>query len=527
MPDWRLYVRNHLPALRVSPERESEIARELALQLEQAYSDALAAGLTDAEALDRACSQVRDWDRLAREIDDAERPAPKPDNFTGALHDVRHAFRFIRRNPLLAIVAVLTLAFGIGANTAIFTIVDAIALRSLPYEQPDRLMAIETRRTSQPEIEPWSSALDFFDLRERARSFTKLAGISPIWNVVMTGRGEAQRLEALYVSAEFFPLLGARPSRGRLFVAEDDNRTHPANVVILSHAFWQKEFGGSPDALGKSVALDSGAYTIIGILPPDFRYLGEPLAGTATSIDVWFPLAANQLIDRHRAGEGIPGIERRVYVERLAAERSDYRSFTHYVVPATRSRGLRSADGLCERGALAARQGRREAERSGGPSRSGSFPVPALAAPALRGCGARLDRSRSRRRTGAGAAKIPDRRGTRRSASNPCHQTRPPCAVIYSVRRHPQRDSIRTSTGLASGPLRDRDGVAPGRPRHDRGTSSSESGPGRSTGRTGAGPAGRSGPADPQFRATARRESGFRFSPFADPLNAATQCGPV
>lgn len=295
MPDWRLYVRDHLPALHVSPERESEIARELALQLEQAYSEALAAGLTDAEALDRAYSQVRDWDRLASEINDAERPAPKPDNFTGALHDLRHAFRFLRRNPLLATIAVSTLAFGIGANTAIFTIVDAVALRSLPYEQPDGLMAIETRRTSQPEIEPWSSALDFFDVRERTRSFTKVAGISPVWNVVMTGRGETQRLEALYVSAEFFPLLGVRQSRGRLFMSEDDNRTHPSNVVILSHAFWQRQFGGSPDAVGKAVTLDGGDYTIIGVLPPDFRYMGEPLAGTATDIDVWFPLAANQL----------------------------------------------------------------------------------------------------------------------------------------------------------------------------------------------------------------------------------------
>src|SRR5206468_456617 len=119
---------------------------------------------------ERARLQVRDWDHLASEINDAERPAPKHETFTGALHDVRHAFRFLRRNPLLAAIAIATLAFGIGANTAIFTIVDAIALRSLPYDQPDRLMAVESRRTSQPEIEPWSSALDFFDVRERTRS---------------------------------------------------------------------------------------------------------------------------------------------------------------------------------------------------------------------------------------------------------------------------------------------------------------------------------------------------------------------
>src|SRR5690348_1685379 len=128
MPDWRLYVRDHLPLLHVSPERESEIVRELALQIDQAYSEALAAGLTDPEALERAHAQIPDWERLAREINEAERPSPPPEPpapsgiFAGAAHDIRHALRFLRRNPLLATVAIATLAFGIGANTAIFTI---------------------------------------------------------------------------------------------------------------------------------------------------------------------------------------------------------------------------------------------------------------------------------------------------------------------------------------------------------------------------------------------------------------------
>src|SRR5258708_8461672 len=135
MPDWRKYVGNHLPALHVSPERESEIIGELALQLEQAYSEALAAGLPDAEALQRARFQVGDWDQLAREINETERPAPKPETFTGALHDVRHAFRFLRRNPLLATIASATLAFGSGATPATVPIVYAIAPRRLPHDQ--------------------------------------------------------------------------------------------------------------------------------------------------------------------------------------------------------------------------------------------------------------------------------------------------------------------------------------------------------------------------------------------------------
>ena len=305
MPDWNTYVRAHLPILQVSPEREAEIAGELALQLDQAYADALAAGLSDDQATAAACKQIADWNCLAAAINDAERSAPlskaAPGGlFTGIFHDVRQAFRFLRRSPLMASIAILTLAFGIGANTSVFTIVDAVALRSLPYEQPGRLMAIETHRVSQPELEPWTSALDFFDFRDRTRTFAKVAAVSPVWNLVLTGRGEAQRLETLFVSADFFPLLGVKPVLGRGFLSSEDNRAQASQVVILGHAFWQRQFGGNAEAVGQNIALDNGAYTIVGVLPRDFRYAGEPLAGTATDIDVWLPLASNPLVASQR-----------------------------------------------------------------------------------------------------------------------------------------------------------------------------------------------------------------------------------
>jgi predicted permease len=214
-------------------------------------------------------------------------------------NDIRYALRFLRKNPGFAAISVLTLGFGIGGNTAIFTMVDAIALRGLPYREPDRLVAIETRKTQQPELEPWTSALDFFDLRERTRSFSSplasIAAISPIWSVVLTGRGRAERLECLYVSADFFPMLDATPAAGRLFLPAEDKRAQPSNVVVLSHALWQRRFGGSPDVLGQALNLDGGAYTVIGVLPAGFQYVGEPVAGTASQIDAWFPLSDNPL----------------------------------------------------------------------------------------------------------------------------------------------------------------------------------------------------------------------------------------
>ena len=117
-----------------------------------------------------------DWDKLGRSIDVSERRA----GFTaGGLHDLRYALRFFRRNLAFTAIATLTLAFGIGGNTAIFTMVDALVLRGLPYPAPERLMAIETRKAQQPEIEPWTSALDFFDFREQSRAFSSMAGDQP------------------------------------------------------------------------------------------------------------------------------------------------------------------------------------------------------------------------------------------------------------------------------------------------------------------------------------------------------------
>lgn len=297
MHDWLLYVREHLPPLHVAAGRESEIVAELALQLEQAFLDAQAGGASGDDALRLAEAQLGSWDKLAGDINAAERTVPPEEPtrwFAGWRGDVRYAMRFLRRNPGFAAIAIFTLAFGIGGNTAIFTMVDTIALRSLPYREPDRLVAIETRKTEQPEVEPWTSALDLIDVRSRARSLASVAGVSPIWSVVLTGRGPAERLETLYVSASFFPLLGVKPLLGRTFTAQDDAGA-PTPVAILSYALWQRRFGGGGDVLGKALTLDVGSYTAIGVMPAEFRYAGEPVAGTAARIDLWMPLSSNQL----------------------------------------------------------------------------------------------------------------------------------------------------------------------------------------------------------------------------------------
>src|SRR5580700_641854 len=301
MPDWSAHVRDRLPLLHVPAERENEIVAELALQLEQAYAETLAGGASEAEAVRCAEAQFANWRELARQIDAAEAHLAsqlEPSGggaLAGCWHDLRYAARFLRRNPGFTAIAALTLAFGIGGNTAVFTMVDAAALRSLPYRDSGQLMAIETRKAQQPELEPWTSALDLQAMRARTGAFSAIAGISPVWNVVLTGRGDAQRLTALYVSADFFPLLGVPPVLGRTFRPDEDRDAQPAQVVMLSYACWQRQVGGRASAVGTSLALDNSPYTVVGILPADFRYEGEPLAGTAEEIDVWFPLSANPL----------------------------------------------------------------------------------------------------------------------------------------------------------------------------------------------------------------------------------------
>jgi putative ABC transport system permease protein len=213
----------------------------------------------------------------------------------GLTGDVRYALRFLRRNPVFTAVAVATLAFGIGGNTAVFTLADTLLLRVIPYPAPDQLVAIETRKSQQPEIEPWSSAPDFFDVRERARSYSAIAAVSPVWSVVLTGRGPAEQLDALYVSATMFPMLGVTPAAGRVFAPEEDDRSHVSTVVILSHRFWQRRFGGRRDIVGQALVLDSRPCTVIGVLPANFHWVGEPMTGRADTIDAYLPLSSNTL----------------------------------------------------------------------------------------------------------------------------------------------------------------------------------------------------------------------------------------
>src|SRR6516162_9635578 len=191
--------------------------------------------------------------------------------------DVRYGLRMLRKSPGFTIVAVLTLALGVGANTAIFSIVDAVLLRSLPYRDPDRLVRIffnepgvglRDVRFSKPELD---------DLRTRAGVFED---VTPIFegSENLTGAGQPERLEGVNGSFSYFSMLGVTPQIGRLFGPQDFAPGFAPEVVI-SDGLWHRAYGADPNVLGRTLRLDNDPLTIIGVLPPRFRHPGPTVSG--------------------------------------------------------------------------------------------------------------------------------------------------------------------------------------------------------------------------------------------------------
>lgn len=195
------------------------------------------------------------------------------------LQDARFALRLLRKNLGFTLAAILTLALGIGANTAIFSVVNGVLLRPLPYENPERLVFIHE---AMPRLPLMSVSLpDFADWRERQRSFTDLAGYRDT-EYDLTGVDIPERLDAYLVSASLLPVLGVRPALGRNFLPEEDTRNGPP-AVMLSHGFWVRRFAGDPKVLGRTLTLDGVPHTVVGVLPEGFRFGKE--------LDVWVPLS--------------------------------------------------------------------------------------------------------------------------------------------------------------------------------------------------------------------------------------------
>ena len=187
---------------------------------------------------------------------------------TRLVQDVRYGFRMLAKSPGFTVVAVLTIALGIGANTAIFSVVRAVLLKSLPYPEPEQLVSIREVQSHSGDMSV--SWMNFLDWREQSQSFERLA-VTRADRFILTGAGEPTQLRAGRVSAAFFPLLGAKPIVGRTF-SEVEDAPSAAPATVLSYALWRTRFGADPTIVGKGVMLDGEAYNIVGVLRPDFKF---------------------------------------------------------------------------------------------------------------------------------------------------------------------------------------------------------------------------------------------------------------
>ncbi len=200
--------------------------------------------------------------------------------------DFRFAIRGLARSRGFTFIAVLTLALGIGANTAIFSVVNAVLLRPLSYSQPDQLVSVRARLTGRNRNDVPMSQPEYRDIVTGIPAVRQLAAVWPI-NINLTGLGEPERIQAAVVSYNYFSVLGVAPILGRDFTKADD-QGKIGYVALISYDLWQRRFGGDRDVIGKSVRLDDDPITIIGIMPRGFRH---PVESGASSMELWAPIA--------------------------------------------------------------------------------------------------------------------------------------------------------------------------------------------------------------------------------------------
>lgn len=255
--------------------REAELEEEMRSHLKMAAQDRVERGALEEDAERAARREFGNVD-LVKEI---TRDAWGWRWIEDLLEDLRYGVRMLRKNPGFTAVVVLTLALGIGANTAIFSVVNAVLLRPLPFHQPDRIVRIMEAPKNLPYVS--ISGEDYLDWE--SQNYTLVGSSIATWtqNYNASGAGEPETVSVVRTEANFFSVLGAEPFLGRAFATAED-QIGKDHVAVLSYGFWRRHFAGSADALGKTVELNYQPYTVVGVMPPWFNY--------PEAIDVWIPI---------------------------------------------------------------------------------------------------------------------------------------------------------------------------------------------------------------------------------------------
>jgi len=282
MPDWKAEVRKRLSGLQLAPARENAIVEEVAQHLDEHYAELLAGGMSEADAYRHVRAELHDGGLLTHGLQRVERSTnPEPivlgtnrrTNMIADLwQDLRFGARMLLKQPGFTLIAVLTLALGIGANTAIFSIVNAVLLRPFPYKEPERLVMLRERGSVGGGFSP--SYPNFVDWRAQNTVCSSMSAVLQNESFNFTGAGEPERLQGRRVSAEFFSTLGVKPHVGRDFLPEED-QPGATPAAILSYGLWQRRFGNDPSLIGKQLTLNQQSYTVVGVTPPDFHFGAE------------------------------------------------------------------------------------------------------------------------------------------------------------------------------------------------------------------------------------------------------------
>jgi len=288
MREWSDEILRRLAPLNLRPEREREIADELEQHLADRFDDLRRAGMDEASANEAALAELSDT--LVPELQQTERIPPQhPPTLGGGqrdqawrtvVHDVRYALRSLRLSPVFSSVAVATLAIGIGACTLIFSAVNGILLRPLPFQAPDRLVAFwgTAPQKGLPEVDIPEGLAALY--RDRTRTLEQFAAYGTTgFNI--TGDGEAERVEGTAVTIDFFRIFGVAPLLGRT-LAPGEDAVDAKQVAVLSHSLWRRRYGGDTGVVGKPITLNGKVGTIIGVMPAAFEMPNRT--------DIWVPL---------------------------------------------------------------------------------------------------------------------------------------------------------------------------------------------------------------------------------------------
>jgi predicted permease len=304
MRDWVQYVREHLSLPDLEASSEDKSIKEIASQFEDVYQEHVSSGVTESEADARAREHVTDWDQLKAELLAAERVHREPSIDKWLEHheqvarrrgsgwillgdfwqDLRYALRTFRKSPAFLLVAVATLALGIGANVAIFSVLKTVLLRPLPFPEPDRLVMIWHANAGDSSTFPLSGP-DYHDWKEQTTSFEDM-GAFTVGRINLSGDSNPVRLPAVYCTSGLLKALAVEPVMGRFFSQEEQETGK--QVALLSHALWMDRHGADPEIVGRSIRISGDSYSVIGIMPKDYEFPNR--WNEAQQPALWLPL---------------------------------------------------------------------------------------------------------------------------------------------------------------------------------------------------------------------------------------------